>query len=278
MAGPDVSGRPPAGVPLPNRRQLLIGGSVLAGLGLVELLPGTGPVRAAARHPGIPQARPELPGHRPTTTVKHHPAYHVRDLLRHASKHAIALTIDDGPDPEWTPAVLRLLDHHRVRATFCVVGVHVAAYPRLVRDAHRAGHAIANHSYTHVQPFATQSDRRIEAEIARTQRAVERAAKVTPQLFRSPGGDWSRAVYRTCAAYDLEPLDWDVDPQDWRQPGTATIEQTLLQARPDDIVLCHDGGGDRRETVHALRHVVPEWQRRGYHLVPLVLHHDAPRH
>lgn len=256
---------------LPTRRRIIVSGALLAGLGLAEPIRGSDIVQAAV-HPATSGHRPP----RPTATrVRRHPAYYVRDLLPHASKHAIALTIDDGPDPEWTPSVLRLLDHHRVRATFCVVGVHVAAYPRLVRDVHRAGHAIANHSYTHVQPFASQSERRIVSEIARTQRAVERAAKVTPQLFRSPGGDWSPTVYRTCAEYNLRPLDWDVDPQDWRQPGTGAIEASMLRARPDDIVLCHDGGGDRSETVQALRHVVPEWQRRGYDLIPLLLRHHG---
>jgi peptidoglycan/xylan/chitin deacetylase (PgdA/CDA1 family) len=206
-----------------------------------------------------------------TVRVRHHPIYQVDQLIHHAPKNAIGLTIDDGPDPEWTPKVLRLLDKHHMQASFCVVGIHADAYPRLVHDIHKAGHVIVNHSYTHIQPFARQTEKRIVAEITRTQRAIEKATKVTPELFRSPGGDWSPFVYRAIAAYGLIPLDWDVDPEDWARPGKIKIEHRMLRGRPGDIVLCHDGGGDRIETVRALRKVLPTWRRRGYTTIPLVV-------
>jgi peptidoglycan/xylan/chitin deacetylase (PgdA/CDA1 family) len=141
--------------------------------------------------------------------VRSHPIYKISEIDRHPPKKAIALTVDDGPDPDWTPKVLRLLDKHQMQASFCVVGIHADSYPGLIRDIHKAGHVIVNHTYTHVQPFARQSEKRIVAEITRTQRAIERAAKVTPELFRSPGGDWSHFVFRAIAAYGLTPLDWD---------------------------------------------------------------------
>jgi len=209
------------------------------------------------------------------TRVRSRPAYYVDEIVKHPPRHAVGLTIDDGPDPDWTPKVLRLLDKYQMKATFCVVGIHADAYPRLVRDIHRAGHALVNHSYTHIQPFATQSEARIVSEITRTQRAIERAAHVTPQLFRSPGGDWSHFVFRACAAYDLAPLDWDIDPMDWARPGVTKIRTRMLHARPNDIVLCHDGGGNRAETVRALRKVLPTWRRRGYTVIPLVLPQPA---
>jgi peptidoglycan/xylan/chitin deacetylase (PgdA/CDA1 family) len=216
----------------------------------------------AGKHVQLPPA--QIP-------VRTHPAYYVDQIVKDPPKHAIGLTIDDGPDPDWTPKVLRLLDKYRVKATFCVVGVHADAYPRLVRDIDRAGHALVNHTYTHVQPFNAQNETRIVAEITRTQRAIERAAKVTPQLFRSPGGDWSPFIYQACAAYDLVPLDWDIDPDDWARPGTTKIRKRMMHARPNDIVLCHDGGGNRSETVRALRKVLPGWRHRGYTVIPLVL-------
>ncbi|MBV9872863.1 MAG: polysaccharide deacetylase family protein [Frankiaceae bacterium] len=206
-----------------------------------------------------------------------HPIYTVHDVDTSPPAHAIALTIDDGPDPDWTPKVLRLLERHHMQASFCVVGIHADTYPGLIRDIHRAGHAIVNHSYTHVQPFARQSEKRIVAEITKTQRAIERAAKVTPELFRSPGGDWSPFVFRALAAYGLTPLDWDVDPRDWAMPGRKRIQAKMLRGRPGDIVLCHDGGGNRVETVRALRRVLPTWRRRGYTTMPLVLPASAKR-
>jgi peptidoglycan/xylan/chitin deacetylase (PgdA/CDA1 family) len=202
--------------------------------------------------------------------VRSQPIYYIDDLIHDAPKHAIALTVDDGPDPDYTPKVLRLLDKYRMQASFCIVGVHAEAYPKLIRDIHRAGHVIVNHTYTHIQPFNRQTEKRIVTEITRTQRAIEKATKVTPRLFRAPGGTWSPFIFRAVAAYDLIPLDWDVDPLDWAMPGTRKIERAMLRGRPNDIVLCHDGGGNRSETVRALRKVLPEWKHRGYITIPLV--------
>jgi peptidoglycan/xylan/chitin deacetylase (PgdA/CDA1 family) len=201
--------------------------------------------------------------------VRTSPAYRLEQLIPNPPAQALALTIDDGPDPEYTPDVLRLLDKYQMQASFCVIGVHADAYPRLVRDISRAGHILVNHSYTHVLPFSKLPEKRIVTEITKTQRAIEKAAGVTPQLFRAPGGEWSRFIFRALASYGLEPLDWNVDPRDWARPGTKKSAKRMLRARPGEIVLCHDGGGDRIETVRALRKVLPTWQRKGLLAIPL---------
>ncbi len=126
-------------------------------------------------------------------------------------------------------------------------------------------------------PFNKQTEKRIVNEITRCQRAIEKVAKVTPQLFRAPGGAWSPFIFRAVAAYDLIPLDWDVDPMDWAMPGTRKIERAMLKGRPNDIVLCHDGGGNRSETVRALRKVLPDWKHRGYVTIPLVVPAERKR-
>ena len=82
-------------------------------------------------------------------------------------------------------------------------------------------------------------------------------------MFRSPGGEWNEFVFQSCARMGQTPVDWDVDPQDWRRPGAAIIAQRLLAARPGDILLCHDGGGDRSETVKALQTTLPALRGRG---------------
>jgi peptidoglycan/xylan/chitin deacetylase (PgdA/CDA1 family) len=230
---------------------------------------GDRPAHGAGRHPRHKVEHVILPP--ATVPVQSRPAYDVHDLLPHAPYRAIALTIDDGPDPEWTPKVLRLLDKHRVQATFCVVGVHVAAYPGLVRDIHRAGHAIVNHTWSHPLPFARLPEKQIVAQITQNSQAIEAAAGVTPQLFRAPGGEWSPFVYRAIASYGLMPLDWDIDPADWATPGTKKIVRRMRRAHRDDIVLCHDGGGDRHETVAALNQVIPSWKRRKLEMVTLSL-------
>ncbi|MFY1593178.1 polysaccharide deacetylase family protein [Micromonospora sp. WMMD737] len=179
----------------------------------------------------------------------------------------VALTIDDGPHPRWTASMLDLLDRHGVRATFFLVGDRVREHPELARDVLAAGHLIGNHSMTHPQPFAALTRHEITAEIDRTQREIEDATGHTPRLFRAPGGNWSPGVLRTTAELGLVPVDWTVNPSDWRSPGVARIVRTLSRTRPGQIMLCHDGGGDRSQTVAALAEVLPRLTDRGLRFV-----------
>ena len=181
------------------------------------------------------------------------PAYRLRDVLSDAPSDAVALTIDDGPDPRWTPQVLELLRHYEVPATFSVVGINARAHPELVRRIIGEGHSLCNHSMTHPQPFTHRAPAAIRAQITEAQAAIIVAAGEVPRLFRSPGGDWSAAVFSVTDGLELIPIDWDVDPRDWSRPGVPTITQRLLAARAGDILLCHDGGGDRAQTVQALQ-------------------------
>jgi peptidoglycan-N-acetylglucosamine deacetylase len=186
-----------------------------------------------------------------------------------ARKNALALTIDDGPHPTWTPKVLDLLAEHGVRATFSIVGAQAQAYPKLVRRVVRAGHGLCNHSMTHPQPFGTRSNAAIRREIVGAQAAISDAAGKEPDLFRSPGGSWTEAVLDITDELGLTPVGWSVDPRDWSLPGTTAIEHTLLTARAGDILLCHDGGGNRSQTVTALDAVLPQLQDEGLRFVVL---------
>jgi peptidoglycan/xylan/chitin deacetylase (PgdA/CDA1 family) len=184
-------------------------------------------------------------------------------------RDAIMLTIDDGPDPTWTPKILRLLQRHDVRATFCSIGAHAASFPSLLRAVAGDGHHLANHTFTHPLALPNLSPAQIRSQIVDTQDAIVRASGITPALFRSPGGNWGRRVFAGIAPYNLTPLDWDVDPRDWSVPGTAHIVATMLAAQPGDVVLCHDGGGNRSETYAALATVVPKLKARGLQFVTL---------
>jgi peptidoglycan/xylan/chitin deacetylase (PgdA/CDA1 family) len=132
-----------------------------------------------------------------------------------------------------------------------------------------AGHAICNHSMTHHIPFTSLSPDRIEAEVAGTSTAILQATGMLPRVFRSPGGDWSPAVLASVASHGMRPVQWDVDPRDWQRPGTSVILGRMLAAQPGDIVLCHDGGGDRSETVAALRTAILTLKSRGLAFVTL---------
>ncbi|WP_422769014.1 polysaccharide deacetylase family protein [Plantactinospora sp. WMMC1484] len=180
---------------------------------------------------------------------------------------SVALTVDDGPHPEWTPRMLELLDRHRVRATFFLIGARVREHPDLARRIREAGHAIGNHSMSHPQPFAALPPARLRAEIADAQGWIGDAVGAAPRLFRAPGGNWSPAVLRAGADLGLAPVDWTVNPSDWRSPGVARITRRLSRSRPGHVLLCHDGGGDRSQTVEALETVLPRLLDRGLRFV-----------
>ncbi len=197
------------------------------------------------------------------------PVFYVHDYLPNAPANAVALTIDDGPDLPWTPQVLAVLAEYNVKATFSLVGIHVSREPGLVRHIVAAGHGVCNHTMTHPEPFATLPQKSIDNEVAGGLQAIHAATGRVATLFRSPGGDWSPAVFAAVARWGMTPIDWDVDPRDWARPGSWHITRKLLAARPGDILLCHDGGGDRSETVTALRAVLPALLARGLRFVTL---------
>jgi peptidoglycan/xylan/chitin deacetylase (PgdA/CDA1 family) len=179
----------------------------------------------------------------------------------------IALTIDDGPDPTWTPKILALLASLDIPATFCVIGRQAKHHPALVADVVQAGHAVANHTYTHrFLPGVPHAQ--VRSEIARATDAVVAAAGVRPSHFRAPGGEWSKAALAECRAQDLQPLAWSVDPRDWSRPGSASILNTIMtKTVPGSIILEHDGGGDRSQTLRALTVALPRLLDQGYRFV-----------
>jgi peptidoglycan/xylan/chitin deacetylase (PgdA/CDA1 family) len=201
--------------------------------------------------------------------VRRRPVFRVHDYLPTAPANAVALTIDDGPDGRWTPTVLAVLAEHGVKATFSLVGVHVMHEPGLVREIVAAGHGVCNHSMTHPEPFASLPRAAIEAEIRGGLQTIHATTGRVATVFRSPAGDWSPEVFATVARWGMIPIDWDVDPRDWAQPGSRYITGKLLAAGPGDILLCHDGGGQRSETITALRAVLPALLLRGLTFVTL---------
>jgi peptidoglycan-N-acetylglucosamine deacetylase len=241
----------------PSRRTVLGWAAATVGLAAGVQVAGA-PVAAAA--PAGPEAQ----------EVAESVAAHVRDVLgKSARKNAVALTIDDGPDPTWTPKVLELLAANRVRATFSLVGEQARAYPKLVRRIAAAGHGLCNHSMTHPQPFGALSQSAIRRQVVDAQAAISDAVGEQPELFRSPGGNWTPAVIEVTEELGLTPVGWSVDPRDWSLPGAAAIQASLRTAVPGDILLCHDGGGNRAQTVVALEAVLPQLRAEGLRFVVL---------
>ena len=192
------------------------------------------------------------------------PMYNVDD-----GPEAIALTIDDGPSPVYTPQILDLLAKYRIAATFSMIGVQVDQYPGIARDVAAAGHTIMNHTWQHSDLPALPAAA-VRAQLDRATDAIHRATGEVPRYFRAPYGAWSRLVLQQCEQSGMTPVDWSVDPRDWTRPGVSFIVDNILRnTRTGSIILEHDGGGDRSETVAALEMVIPRLLDAGYHFRPV---------
>ncbi|WP_436791229.1 bifunctional polysaccharide deacetylase/glycosyltransferase family 2 protein [Yinghuangia sp. YIM S10712] len=183
----------------------------------------------------------------------------------------VALTFDDGPDPTWTPRILDVLAKHNVNATFFMVGAEAAANPQLVRRVRDAGHEIGSHTYTHADIGALPAWR-TDLEMSLTDNALAGAAGIRPRLLRPPyssvpaalcGATWD-AVRRTAHAGYLI-VATDLDSKDWARPGAAAI---AAASTPQDgrgaVVMFHDGGGDRAQTVEGLDLLLTELAKQDY--------------
>ncbi|MEU5877159.1 polysaccharide deacetylase family protein [Spirillospora sp. NPDC047279] len=229
------------------------------------------PVPAHPAPPAPPPA-PRPPSWTPARVTAAKPRKPIRDLktlVPPPPPKTIALTIDDGPHPEYTPQVLDLLAEHEVRATFFIIGEQVVEYPQLTRRIADAGHQVCNHTMSHPLSLGRLSTRKVRQEIVEAQTRIGQVTGVVPTFFRAPGGNWSPATMDVIGEHGMLPVDWAVDPRDWARPGVGSIRRALTKCRAGDVLLCHDGGGDRSQTVKALRGAIPRLKKRGLTFVAL---------
>ena len=213
-----------------------------------------------AKHPKPEHSKPEHSTSAADDAVPVQPVYYVD-----GGPKVIALTIDDGPSPIYTPQVLRILEKYKIRASFSMIGENVSYYPEMAREVADAGHTIVNHTWNHAN-LTLLSAAQARSEIASATDAIHAAVGKTPKLFRAPYGAWSRPALEYCASEHLTPLDWSVDPRDWARPGVREIVANIMaNTRTGSIILEHDGGGNRAETVAALTVVIPRLLDEGYH-------------
>jgi len=228
------------------------------------------PVQASDRPVPAEQACP-----RPATGAVHAaPALH-NDVA--APSRTVALTFDDGPGP-WTPAVLDVLQHAQVRATFFVIGKSVTAEPEMLRRILADGHALGNHTWSHKIPTAAAgwNRARLAGEIERTSQVILDAVGRKPCLFRPPGGV-VKGADKVSHAAGLSMILWSVDTRDWaNRPASAGNFARLIRKRAaaglaeeHPVILLHDGGGDRAATVAALPGIIEDYRARGYRFVTL---------
>jgi cellulose synthase/poly-beta-1,6-N-acetylglucosamine synthase-like glycosyltransferase/peptidoglycan/xylan/chitin deacetylase (PgdA/CDA1 family) len=183
----------------------------------------------------------------------------------------IALTFDDGPNPTWTPQVLKILQKYDVPGTFFLVGSMVSRYPGIVDDLVDQGNEVGIHTFTHVD-LSYQSDARVTREIEQTQLALAGAAGITTTLFRAPYSsetdaidNYSWPVYEKLGEDGYTSVFIDTDSDDWKRPGVSKI---IKWATPEDgegaSVLFHDAGGERSQTIKALPQYIEKMKAKGY--------------
>ncbi|MEU3662145.1 polysaccharide deacetylase family protein [Streptomyces sp. NPDC032940] len=183
-----------------------------------------------------------------------------------AGARGVNITIDDGPDPAWTPQVLDILREYGVKATFCVTGTQAQAHPDLVKAVVAAGHRLCNHSVSHDTAMDKKSEAYQSQEILDAERMIiEASGGVRPMYYRAPGGAFTPYSRKLAASHGMRPLGWNVDTKDFERPGADAIVATVERELPNGpTLLFHDAGGDRSQTVEALRRVLPWLTEQGY--------------
>lgn len=180
---------------------------------------------------------------------------------RHVKR--IFLTFDDGPNATYTRKVLSALKKSNAKATFFVVGNQIRGNESLVKQVVADGHRVANHSWSHPD-FRRLDAQSMSRQLVWTQRALRKMKVPVGTCFRPPYGGMNAKVAATIKSEGYHSILWTVDPQDWRVPPTSTIEKELLAAKNGDVVLLHDGGGNRMHTVAALEKTLPVLKRKGF--------------
>ncbi|MGE5397461.1 MAG: polysaccharide deacetylase family protein [Chitinophagales bacterium] len=181
----------------------------------------------------------------------------------------VSITFDDGPDPLYTPQIMELLKRYHARSTFFVIGLHARQYPDLLREIQKNGHEIGNHSYHH-RRYIGQSKDYILQDIKMNEDLIEKYCGVKPVFLRPPGGRCTDTLLDIARANHLTIINWGQDPEDWRNKNSLRISrQILANIRPGQIIVLHDGGGDRSQTVKAVEQVLSSLSDQGYHFVPV---------
>ncbi|MFE0580811.1 polysaccharide deacetylase family protein [Streptomyces sp. NPDC058874] len=182
--------------------------------------------------------------------------------IAHASENgdtAVNITIDDGPDPRWTPHVLDVLHKYGVRATFCMVGPQAKAHPDLVKRVVADGHRLCDHTMDHDTAMDQKPADYQERQILDAKKLIEEAAGngAKVEYYRAPGGAFTPESRRIAAANGMRPLGWNVDTKDFQKPGAdAIVDAVKREIGNGPTVLFHDGGGHRAQTVEALDRVL----------------------
>lgn len=181
------------------------------------------------------------------------------------ANRVIHLTFDDGPHPIYTSQILETLARYNAKATFFVLGRSAQAHPELIQAIHAGGHGIGNHSWSH-RALTGLSQESFDWEVVRTQEVLGGYAAA---CLRPPYGATDASTYAHSERLGYSVVLWSIDPVDWRRPGAQAIaDHVISRAFPGAMVVLHDGGGDRSQTVAALEIILRELSSQGYRFAP----------
>lgn len=181
----------------------------------------------------------------------------------------VSLTFDDGPNQPYTDGVLNVLAEYEVPATFFCVGLHVESAPATVERIAEAGHSIGNHTWSHpFLPDLGQKD--VQFQLDATNKAIAEVTGSAPSTVRTPYGSRTPDSLGWIAERGMTTVLWDIDSRDWAKPGVdAIVRRALADVSDGSVVLMHDGGGDRSQTVAALPRIIESLLNDGYELVTI---------
>ncbi|MDO7787919.1 polysaccharide deacetylase family protein [Desulforamulus aquiferis] len=182
----------------------------------------------------------------------------------------LSLTFDDGPSSTYTPQILDILEKQGVKATFFVVGKRAETHPEIIKRMAKAGHELANHTYNH--PLTQVKPDILVKELAMTKRIIFDLTGQNTNYFRPPGGKCTKATIEPALSNGYQVILWTAseDPKDWSNPGVEKIVSRVVDnVRNGSIIILHDYGGDRTQTIDALPIILKELQSQGYRFVTI---------
>lgn len=192
----------------------------------------------------------------------------MKNIYKHGDRASkeIALTFDDGPEMIWTEAILSILEKFNVLATFFLIGEKIDMFPKIVKKINDAEHEIGNHGYSH-RSLRFCSYKKIEIEILKTEESLKKFA-IQTKLFRPAYQRWNPILWKMLSRSGRKMILSDVVPKDFRaKTSEEIVQKTLQKTKNGSIIILHDGGGNRKNTVQALEKIIPQLQKRGFHFV-----------
>ncbi len=192
------------------------------------------------------------------------------------ANRVVALTFDDGPWGETTDAILDILEQYGAKATFFTIGNQISTYPNQVKRAAQLGCQVCTHTWDHAAGSGNGVDitqMSADEQVQEVQKGYAAIAEVLGEepahILRAPGGNFhDDAIGNLWDVVDVE-VGWDVDTEDWSRPGVEAIKSAILSVQPGQVVLMHDGGGDRSQTVEALKQALPTLVEQGYSFITI---------